>query len=292
MKKATILVVILTVLIFSLMNYERRSTVQEWKDHLFIPIPRMDQTISNMIGGFDNIEELPPGTHILFTGAADGYFQEDTAILNTSMEVTVQSGVIQGKECTVVEITFEMEHSSVSMTVKSTEWVDRTGTPLRMEGEIGTSLVEGTGSLTRYALELVGEEQYKEFDCWIYGGTERTEVAGMKASIETEIMRYVDKESKAVVRLITNNGQTDLTMDTSFMSGLEWELGGREITTTDVGKYESQVIYLKNNDRIVGTMWVNRAFRTPLKYVIFYEREDSKLEMVMTLVEYTWEIFC
>jgi hypothetical protein len=286
MKKATILVMILTVLIFSFMSYERRWTVEEWKDHLFIPSPRMDQTMSNMITGFDNIEELPPGTHILFKGKADGYSQEDTAVFDMTIDVTVQNGLIQGKDVTIIEITLEMEHPSVSLGIKNTEWVDRTGTPLRMEGEIRTALVEGTESLTRYTLELIGEEQYKGLECWVYAGTERTDVTGMDVNIETEIMQYIDKESKAVVRVITNNGQVDQSVDTPSMSKLEWELGGKETITTDMGRYDCQVIYLKKDDEIVGTMWVNKAFRTPLKYIILYETEDTKLEIDMTLAKY------
>lgn len=288
MKKATILVMILTVLIISSMNYERRWTVEKWYDHLFLFNPRMDQTMSNVITGFENIEELPPGTHILFKGAAEAYSQEDTILFDMYMDVAVQNGEVHGKEVTVVEITLEMEHPSISLGVKNIEWLDRTGTPLRIEGEITTALVEGTTSLTRYTLELVGEETFEGLNCWVYTGTERIDVTGMDVNTETEVIQYVDKDSTAVVRVITNNGQEDKTVDTPSMSKLEWELGGKETITSDMGSYDCQVIYLKEKDAIVGIMWVNKAFRTPLKYTIFYVTEDTTLKMNMTLVTYVW----
>lgn len=288
MKKATILVMILTVLIISSMNYERRWTVEKWYDHLFLFNPRMDQTMSNVITGFENIEELPPGTHILFKGAAEAYSQEDTILFDMYMDVAVQNGEVHGKEVTLVEITLEMEHPSISLGVKNIEWLDRTGTPLRIEGEIKTALVEGTTSLTRYTLELVGEEKFEGLNCWVYTGTERIDVTGMDMNTETEVIQYVDKDSTAVVRVITNNGQEDKTVDTPSMSKSEWELGDKETITSDMGSYDCQVIYLKEKDAIVGIMWVNKAFRTPLKYTIFYVTEDTTLKMDMTLVTYVW----
>jgi hypothetical protein len=53
-----------------------------------------------------------------------------------------------------------------------------------------------------------------------------------------------------------------------------------------MGTYDCQVIYLKKEGKIVGTIWANEEFRAPLKYTVSYEIEDLKLDMTLILLEY------
>lgn len=56
-------------------------------------------------------------------------------------------------------------------------------------------------------------------------------------------------------------------------AGRKWELGSRERITTELGTFDCQVIYLKDNGRTTGTIWANEKIRTPIKYIVYYEQE-------------------
>jgi len=94
---------------------------------------------------------------------------------------------------------------------------------------------------------------------------------------EGSVTEYMDKESSQVIRVITEIAtETDDT-----------QLGGRETVKTPPGTYDCQVIYLKENNEVVGTIWVNEEIRVPVKYVATYKTEYMDMEVTMTLVEYT-----
>ena len=301
MKRAIVLALVVTALISSCIGQEESAdewTVEEWKDYLFFPNPSADQSIANMAAGLTNIEELPPGTHIVFEGGAHGTLAGSQGAppvsYNMTMEIDIlDKEVVAGKECSVAEITMEMrtniEGQLVSINVSGKQWTDTQGAPVKVDAEVRMELFEGLETVSRANLELVGEEQYNGYDCWVFSGTQSTELMGM--SQESEMKQYMDKKSKAVVGTTIDGEEQEMAREyveaSTYVSELEWELGGREKITTELGTYDCQVINLKKDGKKVGTMWAHEEFKTPLKYVITYETEDMKLEMTLTLVEYT-----
>lgn len=295
MRKAIVLVVILTALVSLCIGQEegpKEWTVDQWKDHLFLANPSIDQTTSNMFSGLRNIEELSPGTRIVYKGTATGYFQGQDVPYDMTMGVTVlDKETVSGKECIVAEITMdinmEMEGQLTSMIFTAKEWIDTDGTLVKMDGEMKVSLA-GTETAMQLTTELAGEEQYKGYNCWVYATTQSMEMMG--TSIDMEMTQYMDKESYAVVGAIINGNEVEMDQEAleaaTYMYEAEWELGGRETITTDMGTYDCQVIYLKREGKIIGTIWANEEFRAPLKYMVSYEIEDMKMDMTLILIEY------
>jgi roadblock/LC7 domain-containing protein len=237
MRKAIVLVVILTALVSLCIGQEKGTeewTVDQWKDHLFLANPSMDQTTSSMAEGLRNIEELTPGTYIVFKGTARGFFQGQDVPYDMTMSVTVlDKEVVSGQECVVAEIIMDMimeiEGQSTSMIFTAKEWIDTDGTLVEMDGEMKMSLadMETTMELTT---ELVGEEQYKGYDCWVYSVTQSTEMMGI--TMDMEMTQYMDKESYGVVGAIVDGNEVEMGQESleaaTYMQEAEWELGGRE----------------------------------------------------------------
>jgi hypothetical protein len=301
MKRAIALAVVVTALISSCIDQEESTgewTIEEWKDHLFFASPTMDQSITNMAAGLGNIEELAPGTHIVFDGGGRGTslgFQgAPIASYGMTVEITVlEDEVVNGEACTVAEVKMEMrtnvEGQPVSIVITGKQWTDAAGTPVKVDAEAKMELLEGFETSLKSNLEFVGEEQYKGHDCWVFSGTQSTELMGI--SLDNEVEQYMDKKSKAVVGTLIDGVEQQMGKEyvdaAIFVSELEWKLGKRETITTELGTYDCQVIYLKKDGKKFGTVWAHEEFRTPLKYVITYEVEDMNLEMTMTLIEYS-----
>ncbi|MBU7017272.1 MAG: hypothetical protein HXS44_07160 [Theionarchaea archaeon] len=298
MRKAIVLVVILTALVSLCISQEEGTeewAVDQWKDYLLLANPSIDQTSSNIFSGFRNIEDLSPGTHIVFKGSARGFFQGLEVPYDMTMNLTVlDNEVISGKECVAVEITMdsniEMQGQSSSMIFTGKEWIDADGTLVKMDGEMKTSS-GGTEASIGLTTELVGEKQYKGYDCWVYSSTQSMEMMG--TTLDMEMTQYMDKESQAVVGALVQGNEVEMNQEAleaaTYMYEAEWELGGRETITTDMGTYDCQVIYLKRDGKVFGTIWANEEFRAPLKYVVSYDVGDLKSEMTLTLIEYTWK---
>ena len=291
MKKIVVCAILVIVLASCIGQTE--WTIDEWREHISFASPPLGQDPASMIAGFHNIEELPTGTHIVFDIQAEGVLQGTNVTVDMTMGFTVAgTDTVDGIECTVVDVDIEMNMNimdeSLIMRVKGKEWVDRNGAPVKVDEEatmeIGEFKIPFSINVGR-----TGEELYQGHDCWVLSGTQSLEIMGISAG--GKITEYMDKESHAIVRSITTIGEEEA--DTGyieppiFVLGLTWELGGRETITTELGTYDCQIIYVKQNGELMGTIWATEDIRSPIKYVYSYETTDTDLEMTMTLVEYT-----
>lgn len=268
-------------------------TVQDWKDHLTFINPPSGQDATSMIPVFRHAEELPVGTHIVFQIESTGSIRGTPTSMDTTLDLTTAGReTVNGIDCTVMEIAIEMElkssDESLPVSIHGKEWVDSNGTPVKVEEEV-TMTIGGFEIPMSLAVERSGEEVYQGHECWVFSGPLTVDIAGI--TTEGSVTEYMDKESSQVIRVITEIAtETD---DTGYMEPppsieeLEWELGGRETVTTAAGTYDCQVIYLKENGEVVGTMWVTEEVRVPVKYVATYKTGYMEMDVTMTLVEYT-----
>lgn len=270
---------------------EEEWTAETWKEHLFF-LDIREQSAPGLVTGLRNLEALPVGTHLAYEVEFGG--DEEKGMLYEIIIGLTVSGeeTISGIDCTVIDLTQEMEMESFGITMttvfEGTEWVDDTGVPVKMEGTaVGKS--EEIEMPVEFTGERIGEESYQGHECWVYEMTQSSEMMGQ--SVEMEYVQYVDKSSYAVVRTITKIMGAE--QDSGYLKPavpveeFEWELGNRETITTQMGTFDCQVIYLKVNDKVFGTIWANEEYRVPLKYVYSPQVEDTEFEMTMTLVEYT-----
>ncbi len=291
MKK--IVVCAILVLVLASCIGQKEWTVDEWREHLSFATPPLGQDPASMIAGFHNIGELPTGTHVVFDVTAEGVLQGMSVTVDMTMGYTAAgTDTVDGIECTVVDVDIEMHMNVMDevliMSVKGKEWVDRNGAPVKIDEEATMELGEFK---IPFSIEVsrTGEELYHGHDCWILSGTQGLEIMGISAG--GEITEYIDKESYTIVRSITTIGEEEA--DTGyieppiFVLGLTWELGGREAITTELGTFDCQIIYVKQNGELIGTIWATEDIKVPIKYVYSYETTDTDLEMTMTLVEYT-----
>lgn len=268
-------------------------TVQDWKDHLTFINPPSGQDATSMIPVFRHADELPVGTHIVFQIESTGSIRGAPTSIDTTLDLTIAGReTINGIDCTVVDIAIEMEMESsgetLPLTIHGKEWVDANGIPVKVEEEVTMTISEFEIPMS-LMVERTGEEVYQGHECWVFSGPLTVDIMGM--TTEGSVTEYMDKESFQVIRVITEIAtETD---DTQYMEPppsveeLEWELGGRETVKTPSGTYDCQVIYLKENNEVVGTIWVNEEIRVPVKYVATYKTEYMDMEVTMTLVEYT-----
>jgi hypothetical protein len=296
MKKFVVVAIYVIALMSSCIGQE--WTVEEWRTHLTFVNPSTEQNSTGMLTGFENIEELPAGTHMAFKIDADTTFEGTDVPFTLTLGFTVTGKEArEGVDYTVVDVTMNMEvememegsDSTLTMTFEGKEWVDTTGSPVTMEGTATGKIGEFEMPIS-FAMERIGEEQYHGHDCWIYEVTQSMEMEGFPTG-EIKAVQYMDKKSYAVVRTIaefmgeeTDSGYTEPV----FSYGeLQWELGARETITTDMGTYDCQIIYLLDDGETVGTIWANEDVRAPIKYEISFKQEDMEFTMIMTLIEYT-----
>ena len=298
MKNTVVITIVSVLLICSCINQQEEQkewTAEEWKNHLFLTNPSLDQSINNMAAGLGNVEELPIGTHLRYKITALGTFEGMEMPYDMTMTIDIPGKEsLSGKECTVVELfieaEMEMEGESFDMVIAGKEWIDAAGTPLKIETEFGMSLFGELEMPMKLTMEFAGEEQYKGHECWVFTGVQSMDLMGTK--MEMTITQYMDKETYVVVGMIIDGEEQEadssFTEAQTYFQGLEWELGGRETITTELGTYDCQVIYLKDAGETVGTIWANEEFKSPLKYAITYEVSNMLMDMTMTLVEYSW----
>ena len=270
---------------------EKGWTIENWKEHLFF-LDIREQSAAGMVTGLRNFEALPMGTHMKYKVEFGDGTEETGMPYEIVIGLTVSGKEpIDGIECTVIDFTQDMEMEtfgiSMTMTFEGTEWVDETGAPVKMEGTAITKS-EDVEMPTEFTVERIGEELYEGHDCWLYEMTQSTEMMGQ--SMEVKFVQYVDKSSFAVVRALSEMMGTE--QDSGYLEPevsageFEWELGNRETITTELGTFDCQVIYLKVNGEVLGTIWANEEFKVPIKYVYSYKTEDTEFEMTMTLLEY------
>lgn len=271
----------------------RGWTVQQWRDHLTFMSPPLGQDATSMVPAFRNSEALPIGTHIVYQVQSVGTFRGAPTSMDMTMDVTISGKeVINGIDCTVMDIVMDIlmgsRDESFTMVISGKEWVDQYGTPVRVEEETTMKFSEYDVPISM-TVERTGEELYYGHDCWVFSGTQTTNVMGKMT--EGVVLEYVDKKSAQVVRAVITVGEEEA--DTGYIEPplsieeLEWKLGERETATTEMGEYDCQIIYLKEDDEVVGTLWVNEDIRAPLKYVFSYRTADMDLVLTMTLIEYT-----
>jgi hypothetical protein len=294
MRRITICALVIVVLTSLCIGQREEFTLQEWKDHISFASPPSGQDPTSMISGVRNVDELPVGTHMVFEIESEGTSQGVNIGTNMTLGMTVSGReVVEGIHCTVLDIAMEMEMEtqgvSMVLAVEGKEWVDETGTPVKVEEEVAMKFGEYEIPM-QLNINRTGEELIYGHDCWVFTGTQTMEVMGIQGE-ESKVIEYMDKESKAIIQAITTIGEEEV--DTGYIEppipveDLQWELGGRESVTTPMGTYDCQIIYLKENEEVVGTIWATEDIRAPIKYVFSYETADMDLEMTMTLIEYT-----
>lgn len=293
MRKILVAAILIMALSASCIGQKTEFTVEDWKEHLSFVKPSVGQSSGSMVSGFNNLEDLPTGTHmvfkIIFVGTSEG--------MDIPLDITVGftiagKEVVDGIDTVRADITQNMEMDAfgetMTMTFEGQEWMDLDGAPVKMEGTASTEMA-GMEILLSFTFKRIGEEQYHGHDCWILEMVETMEMAGMPET-EIKMTMYVDKESYSVVRMLTKMGEEEV--DTGYiepvisLGDIVWELGDRETITTEFGTYDCQVIHLKENGETIGTIWANEDIRAPIKYVISYKSEDTEFGITMILLEY------
>lgn len=265
-------------------------SAQDWKDNLSFVTPRIDQAALNFITELPNVQDLPAGTHVSYDVTYEGSLEKLDLPSHMKIEFTISGkDTINGITCTIVDVTIDMEmvSSPVTVTFHGKEWVDTTGSPVRMEGE-ATGKTGDREVPIIFTMERTGEDVVSGHECWVLSTTQKMKIG--PAENEVHIIRYLDKKSATVIRLITN--VLGKEVDTGYMEplipteDLQWELGGTDTIQTKMGDYKCQIIYLKENNETRGTLWATKKVKAPLKYVFSYRKGDTSLNMVMILLEY------
>lgn len=309
-KKITVLAIFIMALISSCIGQEETEdlegaieetgqpeeetgwTVEQWKTHLFF-LDMREQSAMGMVSGLRNLDTLPIGTHMKYRVEFGGELQQTDAPLDIIIGLTISGKEpLNGIECTVIDFTQEMEMKSFGLTMdtiaEGTEWVDDTGAPVKMEAT-AVAKSEEIEMLTTFTGNRIREEPYEGHQCWVYEITQTSEVKDQAA--EMKLVQYVDKSSYAVVRTIYEMMGTEQDsgyLEPAATTGVfEWELGDQENITTEMGTFDCQVIYLKSNGKILGTIWANEEYHSPIKYYYSYKTEDKDFEMTLTLLEYS-----
>ena len=273
-------------------------TVEDWKEHLFLMNPALSQDASTIMPGFKHMEIIPPGTHFAYKLEMVGAYLETDVPLSVLMDITFSGKeVIDGVDCFKADLFMTMEMSMSGQTIKmemeGVEWIEEsTGAPVKIDMRM-TADMEGVDVPLpmEFTVERVGEAEYHGHQCYLFEMSQEMEVMGIDLG-EMKIVQYMDKETFAIVRQVMTMGEQEI--DTEYIeppiSGeVEWELGHKETISTELGTHECQIIILKQEGEEIGKMWVSKEFRTPLKYVITSQVEDTELTMTMILTAYEFE---
>jgi hypothetical protein len=295
MKRNYYLIVTIAILLLSsCIGQEKEWTVDDWKDHLMFVNPSGTQ---GGIPGFaptsGNVTTLPVGTHMVFDVTSEGKVGDLEMPTSMVLGLTyLGTELVNGEECAALQVTMNMEMEmygeSMTMTSEGKEWVRQDGAPMKMDFQAKGSMAGIEIPITLTGV-LTDETVYQGHDCWVFTTTQKVEMEG--PSTEMEMIMYMDKESRAFVRIIAKMGETE--QDSGYIEPVlsigpsTWELGPEETITTPLGTYKCQVIYVMEEGKRVGTIWATRDMRAPVKYVYTFENEDSKLEMTMVLIEYS-----
>ena len=267
-------------------------SVEEWQEFLSFMYPPLGQDATNMIPAFLNVDNLPAGTRIVYYIESIGTILGEHTIIDTKYSIVISGAeTVNGIECTVLDVAVESDMSSMGevlkFSIEGREWIDRDGTPVKLEQETVMFLGEYEIPISS-SMERIGEEELRGHDCWVFSGPQTTTVLG--EAVEGTITEYLDKESSSVVRVITEVG--DQKEDTGFMEPpahmeeLEWELGKREGVSTEMGVYDCQIIYLKREGRSLGTLWASEKVKVPVKFHFSYKSGAVDMILTMTLMEY------
>ncbi|MBU7015805.1 MAG: hypothetical protein HXS43_13345 [Theionarchaea archaeon] len=295
MKKDYYLIVTITMLLLCLcIGQEEEWTVDDWKDHLMFVSPSGTQGgIPGFVPTSSTVMTLPVGTHMVFDVVSEGTVGE--LEMPTRMVLGLRylgTERVNEKECAALQITMNMEiemyGESMAMASEGKEWIGEDGAPVKMDFRATGNLagieipISLTGGLTE-------ETQYQGHECWVFTVTQKVEMAG--PSTEMEMIMYMDKESRALVRIVAKMGEIE--QDSGYMEPVfsigpsTWELGPEETVTTPLGTYKCQVIYVVEEGKTVGTIWATKDVRAPVKYIYTFENGDSNLEVTMVLIEYS-----
>lgn len=264
-------------------------TVKDWKEHLSFGTFRIDQNISTgIVTGLDNIDKVPSGTHLVYTIEVKGGLDMNMPV-ETIVDITVLgSDVINSTPCTVLDIVIDMTMTmfgeSMTTTFEGKQWVDDKGVPVKAELE-GVQKLEDFEAPASLRGIRTSEEVFHGHDCWVFVMTQRSDMGF--SSIEMEIIQYLDKETSALVRMITRMEEKE--QDTGYIEPVStgepvWVLGDREVITTEAGTYDCQIIYVKDDEKTLVTMWATEDVTVPIRCVYSYGTEGV---VVMTLVEYS-----
>ena len=293
----TLLLVAMTTLCI---GQESVQTAQDWKDSLYFVNPPMGpSTASDLVTGFGN---MPPAGALLDYRVELVETKEGTVNSNDmTMQVSIlEKDIVDGKECTVLHIftrrKIQFQEFSFIVTSTQKEWIDANGALVKLDVEDTSTEFIGNGEIVLGGMEipikttgaLKGEEHYNGHDCWIFLVTHISgtgEIASKK-----EVTMYLDKETHLMVRKITKTDKKE--EDSGYIEpvispGSIWEMGPREKLDTSMGLYDCQIIYIKKSGEIVGKIWVTEEMKTPLKYMYFFETEDSSTTVTMTLIWYS-----
>ena len=294
MKRIMMLAILIMLLASCIGQEEKEWTVEDWKEHLYFSNPGVDQNTPGMVTGFSNIGDIPAGTYMAFKIDSTGTTEGIDMPLSMTMELTVIGReTVEGVETVAMDIAMDMDiemmGDSITMIFEGKEWVELDGSPIKMEGT-ATGTIQGMEIPMGFSMKRTGEEFYEGHDCWIFEMTQSIETPGMPAA-DMKAKMYMDKQTNVMVRMVTDAmGQE---MDTGYIEPtvptgeIQWELGGRESITTELGTYDCQIIYVKQNGVTVGTIWANEDIRAPIKYIYSYEEGDTKMEITMILTGYS-----
>ncbi|MGD2250600.1 MAG: hypothetical protein PVF58_19570 [Candidatus Methanofastidiosia archaeon] len=292
--KYSVLTLVLFIILTGCITQSAPSTIDEWKEHISILNPPLGQDPTSMVSGGHNIDTLPVGTRItLDVDSKRVYNDIDTATTMVITAVVTGKEYIQNKECTIFDITIDMHvtivNESMDITITSTEWVDSTGAPVKVD-EVITMKFNGMEVPMKISVTRKAEGTFYGHECWVYTGVQTMGIEEEEPE-ESSIIEYMEKKSCAVIQTITSIG--DEPVNTGYMeppvgiSDCEWELGKKERITTDAGRYTCQVIHLKHNGSVVATIWAHETVKVPIKYVYHYQTKDSDIQYTMTLLEYS-----
>ncbi|MBU7038589.1 MAG: hypothetical protein HXS52_11715 [Theionarchaea archaeon] len=292
-RNCCLIFIIAIVLLSSCIGQEKEWTVDDWKDHLmFVDFSSAQGSVPGFVSTSGNVKNLPIGTHMAFDISSDATGLPDVPMSMVLGLTYLGTELVNGKECILLDVStkVEMEISGESMTVtgRGKEWLGVDGSPMKVEAE-GSGNMSGMVIPMTLTGGLTEETVYEGHDCWVFTVTEEVEMMG--ASTEMEMIIYIDKVSRAQVRMIMK--AEEIEQDSGYIEPVystgpsTWELGPRETITTPLGTYECQVIYVLEEGKTVGTIWATKDMRAPVKYVYTNETEEFKFEMILVLIEYS-----
>ncbi|MBU7039311.1 MAG: hypothetical protein HXS45_00775, partial [Theionarchaea archaeon] len=218
MKRHYLSIAIAIVLLSLCIGQEEEWTVDDWKDHLMFVNPSGTQGgIPGFVPTSGTVRTLPVGTHMVFTVTSEGQVGELEMPTSMVLGLTyLGTERVNGKECAALQIAMNMEMEmygeSMAMTSEGKEWIGEDGAPVKMDFQAKGSMagIEIPISLTGILTE---ETVYQGYDCWVFTTTQKVDMAG--PSTEMEMIMYMDKESRAFVRIVAKMG--DLEQDSGYI---------------------------------------------------------------------------
>ncbi len=298
-EKNVCMALLIVAVIFFFNGQERGLTGHDWKDSLYFVNPPIGPNAApSLITGFGNLEILPQGALLDFKIELEETVEGTVRSFDMTIQITILGKeIVDGKECTVLYITtrrnIQVHESSFIMTSKQREWIDANGTPVKLDLEDTDTVFSGKGeNVVLAGLKvpvkttgiLIGEEHYQGHECWAFSITTVAGIGGLASKTETIV--HLDKETLLMVHKVTESKKEK--EDSGYIEPViseesTWEMGPRECIDTSTRVYDCQVIYLKKAGELVGIIWVTEDIKTPLKYVYFFETEDSHTTVTMTL---------